>query len=74
VFYVSAVVLSVLPLKLGLVSFWFVPFVLVTDVGLIVSSIWLLRDFSRENARRVKNLVLFWFVFGLVAFLAGTIG
>jgi geranylgeranylglycerol-phosphate geranylgeranyltransferase len=74
VFYVSAVVLSVLPLKFGLVSFWFVPFVLVTDVGLIVSSVWLLRDFSRENARHVKNLVLVWFVFGLVAFLAGTIG
>ncbi|HVP40594.1 MAG TPA: geranylgeranylglycerol-phosphate geranylgeranyltransferase [Candidatus Krumholzibacteriaceae bacterium] len=74
VFYVSAVVLSVLPLKFGLVSLWFVPFVLVTDAGLITSSVWLLRDFSRENARRVKNLVLVWFVFGLVAFLAGTIG
>jgi len=73
VFYVSAVVLSGLPLKFGLVSLWFVPFVLVTDVGLIVSSAWLLRDFSRENARRVKNLVLVWFVFGLIAFLAGTI-
>jgi len=74
VFYVSAVVLSVLPLKFGLVSLWFVPFVLVTDAGLIASSVWLLRDFSRENARRVKNLVLVWFLFGLVAFLAGTIG
>jgi geranylgeranylglycerol-phosphate geranylgeranyltransferase len=74
VFYVSAVVLSVLPLWFRLVYIWFVPFVLVTDVGLIVSSVWLLRDFSRENARRVKNLVLIWFVFGLVAFLAGTIG
>jgi len=74
VFFVSAVILSVLPLKVGLVSLWFVPFVLVTDAGLIASSVWLLRDFSRENARRVKNLVLVWFVFGLVAFLAGTLG
>jgi geranylgeranylglycerol-phosphate geranylgeranyltransferase len=74
VFYIVAVALSALPLWFGLVSLWFVPFVLVTDVGLIVSSVWLLRDFSRENARRVKNLVLVWFVFGLVAFLAGTLG
>jgi geranylgeranylglycerol-phosphate geranylgeranyltransferase len=74
VFYVSAMVLSVLPWKLALVSFWFVPFVLVCDAGLIVSGIWLLRDFSRENARRIKHLVLVWFVFGLVAFLAGTLG
>lgn len=72
-FYVSAVVLSGLPLWFRLVYAWFVPFVLVTDVGLIVSSVWLLHDFSRENARRVKDLVLIWFVFGLVAFLAGTI-
>lgn len=74
VFYVSAVVLSIVPLWLGLVSLWFVPFGLVTDIGLIVSCIWLLRDFSRENARRVKNLVLIWFLFGLIAFLAGTLG
>jgi geranylgeranylglycerol-phosphate geranylgeranyltransferase len=74
VFYVSAVVLSALPWKLGLVSFWFVPFVLVTDTGLVASSVWLLRDLSRENAKRIKSLVLVWFVVGLVAFLAGTIG
>lgn len=73
-FYVSAAVLSVMPWKLDLVSFWFVPFVLVCDSGLIASSALLLRDFSRENARRIKRLVLVWFVFGLVAFLAGTVG
>jgi len=74
VFYLSAVVLSVLPWKLDLVSFWFVPFVLVTDTGLVASSFWLLKDLSRENAKRIKNLVLIWFVVGLIAFLAGTIG
>jgi geranylgeranylglycerol-phosphate geranylgeranyltransferase len=73
VFYVSPVVLSVLPWKLGLVSFWFVPLVLVTDTGLIASSLWLLKDLSRENAKRIKSLVLLWFVVGLIAFLAGTV-
>jgi geranylgeranylglycerol-phosphate geranylgeranyltransferase len=73
IFLVSGVVLSALPLKFGLVSFWFVPFVLVCDAGLIVSSVLLLRDFSRENARRIKKLVLVWFAFGLVAFLAGAV-
>jgi geranylgeranylglycerol-phosphate geranylgeranyltransferase len=74
VFYFSAVVLSTLPWELGLVSLWFVPFVLVTDAGLVASSLWLLRDFSRENAKRIKNLALVWFAVGLVAFLAGVIG
>jgi geranylgeranylglycerol-phosphate geranylgeranyltransferase len=70
-FFVSAVVLSVLPWKSELVSFWFAPFALVCDAGLVASSVWLLRDFSRRNARAVKRLVLVWFLFGLVAFLAG---
>jgi geranylgeranylglycerol-phosphate geranylgeranyltransferase len=73
VFYVSAVLLSPLPWILSLVSFWFLPFVAVTDLGLAVSSVQLLRDFSRENARRVKKTVLLWFLFGLLAFVAGAL-
>jgi geranylgeranylglycerol-phosphate geranylgeranyltransferase len=71
VFYVSAVVLTPLPLVLSLVSWWFVPFVLVIDVGLLVCSAFLLLDYGRERARRIKNVVLFLFVFGLLAFIFG---
>ena len=70
-FYVSAVSLTPLPWILRLVSFWFIPFVLVTDAGLIGSSFLLLRDYSRENARKIKNLVLLWFIIGLLAFVFG---
>jgi len=70
-FYVSAVSLTPLPWLLGLVSLWFIPFVLVTDVGFAVSSFFLVRDYSRENARKIKNLVLLWFVLGLLAFVFG---
>ncbi len=73
VFYVSAVVLTPVPLVLGLVSWWFVPFVLVIDVGLVVCSVFLLVDYGRERARRVKNAVLFLFVFGLLAFIFGVL-
>jgi geranylgeranylglycerol-phosphate geranylgeranyltransferase len=73
VFYVLAVVLTPFPLLLELVSFWFVPFVLVTDVGLVACSVLLLADYSREKARRIKNLVLLLFVFGLLAFILGVI-
>ncbi|MHA1711349.1 MAG: geranylgeranylglycerol-phosphate geranylgeranyltransferase [Candidatus Freyarchaeota archaeon] len=71
VFYLSAVALSPLPWLLNLVSFWFVPFVALTDAGLVASSILLLRNYSRENARRVKNMALLWFLLGLLAFLFG---
>jgi len=73
VFYIAAVCLSPVPLVLGLVSLWFVPFVLVTDAGLIVSSLLLLLNSSRANARKIKNLVLVWFIIGLFAFLIGAI-
>ena len=71
VFFVFAVALSPIPVVLDLVSFWFVPFVLVTDIGLLWCSIFLFNNPSRENARRVKKLVLFLFVFGLLSFIAG---
>jgi geranylgeranylglycerol-phosphate geranylgeranyltransferase len=70
-FYVSAVSLTPLPWILSLVSFWFIPFVLVTDVGLIASSFLLLRDCSRENARKIKNWILLWFIIALLAYVFG---
>jgi len=72
-FYLSAVSLSPIPWLLKLVSFWFIPFVAVTDFGLVASSFMLLKDYSRENARKVKNLVLLWFIFGLLAFVVGAL-
>jgi geranylgeranylglycerol-phosphate geranylgeranyltransferase len=72
-FYLLAVLLSPVPWLLGLVSFWFIPLVLVTDVGLAASSYMLLKDYSRENARKVKKNVLLWFIIGLAAFIVGAI-
>jgi geranylgeranylglycerol-phosphate geranylgeranyltransferase len=73
-FYVSAVALSPLPPLLMSISFWFIPLVAITDFGLLASSAMLLRDYSRENARKVKNTVLLCFVVGLLAFLVGALG
>jgi geranylgeranylglycerol-phosphate geranylgeranyltransferase len=72
-FYLSAVSLSPIPWLLRLVSFWFIPLVAVTDFGLVASSFMLLKDYSRENARKVKNIVLLWLLFGLIAFFVGAL-
>jgi geranylgeranylglycerol-phosphate geranylgeranyltransferase len=72
-FYLSAVSLSPIPWRLGIVSFWFLPLVALTDFGLAASSVMLLRDYSRENARRIKRNVLSWFLLGLLSFIAGTL-
>ncbi|MEM0313386.1 MAG: UbiA family prenyltransferase [Candidatus Bathyarchaeia archaeon] len=70
-FYLAAVALSPLPWLWRLVNIWYVPPVALTDLGLIASSIMLLRDQSRENARKVKKQVLAWFLIGLIAFAVG---
>jgi geranylgeranylglycerol-phosphate geranylgeranyltransferase len=70
-FYLSAVGLSPTPWLLGLVSFGYIPLVLVTDIGLTASSLMLLKNHSRENSRKIKNTVLIWFIFGLLAFIIG---
>jgi geranylgeranylglycerol-phosphate geranylgeranyltransferase len=69
--YVLAVALTPIPWILNLVSFWFIPIVLITDVGLVVCSVLLLRDHSRENARRIKKWVLLLFLVGLLAYVVG---
>jgi geranylgeranylglycerol-phosphate geranylgeranyltransferase len=73
-FFILAVGLSAVPVILGLVSLWFVPFVLVTDVGLVWCSVSLIKNPVRENARKIKRLVLFLFIFGLLSFIAGMFG
>jgi geranylgeranylglycerol-phosphate geranylgeranyltransferase len=73
-FYLFAITLSPIPWLIGLVSVWFIPFVVITDSGLLACSFMLLRDYSRENSRRVKNNVLLLFIFGLLAFVAGAFG
>jgi len=73
-FFLFAVGLSFLPPFMGIVSIWFIPFVLVTDIGLVWCSVSLVRKPERENARKIKKLVLYLFIFGLIAFIAGMLG
>ncbi|MCW4019696.1 MAG: UbiA family prenyltransferase, partial [Candidatus Bathyarchaeota archaeon] len=73
-FYLSAVLLSSIPWLLNLVSLWFIPLVAITDFGLTASSFMIIKDCSRENARKVKKNVLLWFIIGLLAaFVVGAI-
>jgi len=72
--FISAVCLSPVPLIIGIVSTWFIPFVLVTDVGLLWCSVSLLKNPERENSRKIKKTVLFLFIFGLLAFIFGMLG
>ena len=72
-FYIFAVALTPVTWILRLVGIWFIPFVLVTDIGLVICSTILLADHSREKARKIKKVVLILFLVGLMAYIFGTI-
>ena len=71
IFFLIAVSLTPLPWILNLVSYLYIPLVGITDFGFLISSLSLLRNSSRENTKKVKNVILFFFLIGLLAFLVG---
>ncbi len=72
-FYLSAVLVSVYPVYKDLVSFWYIPFVAITDLGLMYSSYQIMTDPSRETGRTVKNRILKLMIIGLIGFAAGSL-
>lgn len=72
-FYLSAVLLSPLPWLLNLVTDWYIPLVAITDIGLVTSSVVLIKNHSRENAKKVKKLVLLFLLIALLAFIIGAL-
>jgi len=70
-FYLSAVSLSIIPPLMGFVSIWFIPPVIMADIGFTASSILLIKKPTRENAKKIKNLALIWMMMGLIAFIIG---
>ena len=71
--FVLAVALSAVPLAIGIVSFYYVPLVVICDVGFLLTTYSVLTNSSPRNAKRNKSYVLLWMTFGLLAFLVGTI-
>jgi len=72
-FFLCAVVLSALPLLLGLVSYLYVPLVTICDLGFLLTTYSILSSPSPKTAKRNKKYVLLWMTFGLFAFLMGTL-
>jgi geranylgeranylglycerol-phosphate geranylgeranyltransferase len=72
-FFLLAVVLSVLPIALHMVSLYYVPIVVICDVGFLLTCYSLVTDPTPENAKRNKKYVLVWMTFGLLAFVIGTL-
>ena len=70
-FFVAAVLLSPIPVALKMVSWIYVPVVLVCDGGFLYSAYSVVKEPSPRNAVTSKNQALVWMLLGLVAFIAG---
>jgi geranylgeranylglycerol-phosphate geranylgeranyltransferase len=73
VFFIVAVALSTLPLALGLVTLYYIPLVVICDMGFLLTSYSILSNSSPQSAKRNKKYVLVWMMFGLLAFLLGSV-
>jgi geranylgeranylglycerol-phosphate geranylgeranyltransferase len=71
--FLVAVALSVLPLGIGIVSNYYVPLVIVCDAGFALTSFSLVTNSTPRNAKRNKKYVLVWMLFGLLAFVVGSL-
>lgn len=71
-FYLSAVVLSIFPWFMGAVSFYYIPLIIISDLGFISSSLRLSKNPSRIEAKKAKNRDLIWMSLSLLAFFVGT--
>ncbi len=72
-FFIGAVASSVIPVYLHLVSYWYIPFVLTTDIGLVTCSYQIIADPSRETSRKIKTRILYLMLMGLIGFAAGSL-
>ncbi len=70
-FIIAAVVLSPLPIVLGILGWTYLFLVTIADVGFIYSVAKILLDPSQQTARKVKRELLIWMGIALVAFIVG---
>ena len=70
-FYLTAVTLSAIAWFVISISWVYLPIVLVADGGFVASSFILIRDYTKENVGKAKNMVLVSMLVGLFAFFVG---
>src|SRR6266571_7070382 len=69
--FLSAALLSFVPLALGRLSLLYFPGIVLADLGFVYSASRLIANQDPESVKRLKNRVLLWMLFGLIGFLLG---
>jgi len=72
-FYLLAVALSPIPIILGIVNIYYKVLIIFVDIGFILLSISLTKNPSPENARNVKNKVIYVMLLALIMYILSII-
>jgi geranylgeranylglycerol-phosphate geranylgeranyltransferase len=73
VFYIFPVIISLIVWLFGILSEYYLPIVVLADLGFLWSALSLIQNSSETNAARIKNRVLLSMFLGLIAFIVGGI-
>ncbi len=73
IFYLVPVIISLIVWVHGSLSLYYLPFVILADIGFLWSALSLIQNHSGTNARRIKTRVLVSMLLGLIAFVIGGI-
>ncbi|MCS7097363.1 MAG: UbiA family prenyltransferase, partial [Candidatus Methanomethyliaceae archaeon] len=68
-FYIIAIAITPIPLIIRVVGIWYLVLIIIVNIGLIYSSVRILRKQDKETAMEVKKESLFWMLLALLAFL-----
>jgi geranylgeranylglycerol-phosphate geranylgeranyltransferase len=73
IFYILPVLITPIPYIWGNLSIFYLLIVLIVDAGFVYSSVYIMRNQSREAALKVKTQARIWMLLALVAFFVGGI-
>lgn len=73
VFYIIPVIISLIVWLFRILSEYYLPIVVLADLGFLWSALSLIQNYSEINATRIKNRVLLSMFLGLIAFVVGGI-
>ena len=72
IFIVSSIIVSFIPVYFDLIQIYYVPLLLLTDLILLYSVFIISKNYSKSESLKVKKLILYAMLFGLITFLANS--
>jgi geranylgeranylglycerol-phosphate geranylgeranyltransferase len=73
IFYILPVLITPIPYIWGNIGIFYMLIVLIVDAGFVYSSVYIIRNQSKEAALKVKTQARIWMLLALVAFFVGGI-